>query len=54
MKGRFAGKRKRNKASSPAGISAPTMKMIEQSAANLKKGRASAPINIPRGKQKSR
>jgi hypothetical protein len=30
----------------PAAISARTMKMIEQSAANLKKGRASAPINF--------
>jgi hypothetical protein len=31
---------------SPEAISARTMKMIEQSAANLKKGRASAPINF--------
>jgi hypothetical protein len=30
----------------PHAISARTMKMIEQSAANLKKGRASAPINF--------
>ena len=30
----------------PAAISARTMKMIEQSAANLKKGRASAPIDF--------
>jgi hypothetical protein len=31
---------------SPEAISARTMKMIEQSAANLKKGRASAPIDF--------
>lgn len=30
----------------PAAISARSMKMIEQSAANLKKGRASAPIDF--------
>jgi hypothetical protein len=30
----------------PEAISARTMKMIEQSAANLKKGRASAPIDF--------
>jgi len=31
---------------SPGAISARTMKMIEQSAANLKQGRASAPIDF--------
>jgi hypothetical protein len=45
MKGRLAGKRKRRTKSSPTAISLRTMKMIEQSAANLKKGRASAPID---------
>jgi len=51
MKKRLAGKGKWSKKSSLTGISLRTMKIIEQSAANLKKGRASAPVALREGGQ---